>query len=486
MPDGLASEADLFPRREAASDLKEPGSTGGGGRLASGVPMWPWRRWPVLLQAFDHTRKVTISTVIVVACILIGWMAIEATLEDITVVEPITVPKGLEERGYAGASVSQRLIAEARLIGKVSDASEERAKLGIDGRHSVLSTIQIPASGVSIRAMVSVLRTLFGVPDNRIGGEITVIQPSTVWDQATYALTLRIEHGDKRKVVVKRSRDLDQLIKLSAPAILEEIDPYVLAIYLRRAQQPTEAARTEQLKEMNRLVDLMIKSADTDLAKRALMFRGNRYSEAGQLELAVEYYAMSVALDREFAPAYYNWAVALMDRGDYEGAIKKYRTAIVFNPRHEHAYHNWGWILMVSNRRPEALAKLRKLARIAKNPAPAYALLGEQLFEMGQPDEAIAYFRRAVAADPRHAPTYVSWAGSLSQRGDHQEAIGRARVAIALGSATGDAHRVMGAAQENRSDYDGALDWYRQAWVLNRSRPGDLSRLHLYKEVGPP
>src|SRR5437868_12943942 len=77
------------------------------------------------------------------------------------VIEPISVPKKLEDDGYSGAVISWKLLEEVRSIsqsgnrlhvGKSSIQPGERVSFRSEDDFASLTTIQVPSSSVTLRS----------------------------------------------------------------------------------------------------------------------------------------------------------------------------------------------------------------------------------------------------------------------------------------------------------------------------------------------
>ncbi|MDP2377344.1 lipopolysaccharide assembly protein LapB [Reyranella sp.] len=446
--------------------------------LAIGLP-WLWKRRPSSLQSFDDTRKLTLNVLIVAAGFLLALMVVKATLEKLMVIDPISVPKSLEEMGYTGTIVAQRLIDQAHAIGEEAKTNKERVRIGNDSQYASLSSIQLPASGLTIKSMVAALRDLLGVEDRRIGGEITIKRAGTAWFPARYGLLLRFSGPSGRTTGFVESENLDELMKLSARAIVNETDPYVLAVYLHRIGAS---------EDRDRLIDRMIASKDTQLTKWALTMRGSLLAEDGEFRQAASFYEMAIKLDWQFAVAYYNWGNLLMEMQDHDGAIEKYRKATEFRPSYEEAHYNWALALLRKSDVEGGTAKLRKRSKVAGNAAEYRALWARVLAVQRKHEEAVDQIREALAINPSCLECYLQWAELLTDKRAHDEAIEQIRIAMALEPKATVPRLAWATVLERKGAFDDAVEKYREVMNSDPKRyghlEGEIFRASVFRDKG--
>jgi hypothetical protein len=161
--------------------------------MAIAVSALPWLldRTP---KSLDDLRKLAINVLVVAAIGLIGFTVYRAYDERLAIVEPITIPKSLEEQqGYTGIIVARQLIDRVEHINATARTRVARVRVGQESQFASLSSLQVPSSGLTLQTFVSLLRTVFGRQDERIGGEITIKQSDEPSSRAVYQLLLRFD-----------------------------------------------------------------------------------------------------------------------------------------------------------------------------------------------------------------------------------------------------------------------------------------------------
>lgn len=443
-------------------------------KIATGLP------W-----LFDGTRKQTLNVAIVFLGTLLGIVIVKASLEDITIIEPIAVPKSIEDSGYTGTIVALRLIDGVAAISESSGTIRERVLVGSASQYAALSSIQLPSAGVSVRSIVSVMRGLFGVVDNRISGEITVRKPATSWFPARYALVLRFEWAGRRTTVEKEADTVEQLVELASRSIVQKIDPYTLAAHFRNKGKG-------HWDDMNLMVDEMLTSSDPALVKWALVLRASTLAESGKMTEAIDMYTAATILDPEFTLAHYSWGLVLRNTGDYRGAIEKFRTTTDIDPRYEDAHLNWALALIELNNYDAAFARFRRAARIAKNPVVANYYWSLALLESGDAKEAKLRFQRAHSINAAQV-SYPNWALAHLNEQEHETALAKVHTAIAIETKdqvflVADFFRRR---MESAGHHAGAIRIIELARIRSQSNfsyvfDEDLRRLLGFRESGPP
>lgn len=136
---------------------------------------WLWKNRPSPLKSFDDTRRFAVNFLLATTIALLIFVIAEATFDKSPLVEPISVPKPLEEVGYTGTVIAQRLIDEIHVVGKQAKTSKNRVLFKDESRVDSLASLQLPSSSFSVRSVVSMMRSALGIRDNKIGGEITIV-----------------------------------------------------------------------------------------------------------------------------------------------------------------------------------------------------------------------------------------------------------------------------------------------------------------------
>lgn len=478
-----------------ATTPSEPPRFHGEGRLAK-ITGWLRQNVPLLPSAM-------IGVLIVIAGVLILWATIKAVVQDVVIVEAISVPKELEAKGLSGAVISQRIQDEIDRMVQASKSAKKETSLAGERHREQLSSVQLPTTGLSVQTLVVILRDLFGRDDIRIGGEIVGDKSGSAGAAPTRtSLLIRTERKNVRHVARFEGYDLDRQIESAAIEVLKRIDPSRLAAYF---------FHMKAWDEMDQMIDHMLATADDSDRKWALNLRGNHLYQQFKRDEAMEYYERAIALDGKFAVALMNKGLVLAERGDHAGAVEMYKTAAAADPKSHLTFNNWGILLLQRGEYDDAIAKLKDA--IAARPkeviartnlgylwttlddhekaAAEYELafeidttnmhrlatLGTALYRLKDRARAEARFLAALKRSPLH-DVYNAWGDALFSVGDIEGARERYQRALQSDPANGYASVRIGRTWMDRktSDADLALAWCLQAVELAPA----LAKSHVY------
>src|SRR5262245_51028941 len=164
------------------------------GCIEERLPMWSLLRkaagvvWSSLRQAagvvssaLPVAYRAAITLVVLVFVVALGFVTVKNVWNDHIVIEPLSVPHKLEDDGYTGAIVAQRLHRQVvDIVGSVASllsdptpeyGAAERVTFSNEEALESLSAIQVPSSGLSLRSVSGVLRGFFGRPERKITGK---------------------------------------------------------------------------------------------------------------------------------------------------------------------------------------------------------------------------------------------------------------------------------------------------------------------------
>jgi predicted Zn finger-like uncharacterized protein len=209
------------------------------------------------------------------------------------------------------------------------------------------------------------------------------------------------------------------------------------------------------------------RGGDNEALAEAMIDRGNRLLDQGQVPEAEAAFREALRLKPRFPQAQHNLGIALEGQKDLDGAVAAYERAIALDRKYAKAHNNLGTALRAKGDLDGAIAAWRKAIDIDPKHALAHNNLGNALHDQGDLDGAIAAWRQAIALDPKYAPAHYNLGLALADKGDLDGAIAAFRQAIELDPKDAPAHGSLGNALCDKKDVDGAIAEYRQAIALD-------------------
>jgi len=422
-------------------ETSDPGPNGPDSKLARS---WGSAQWLLVAMAagalartprsLDEFRKLTINVLVVLAVGLIAVIVYQAYDERLAIIEPITIPKSLEaQNGYTSAIVARRLIDQVEHINATARTRVERIKVGQESQFSSLSTLQVPASGLTLQTFVSLLRTVFGSKEERIGGEITIKPSDEVPTQMVFQIRLRFDikqeannraarpAGNRRFVKVLESSRLSTLIERSAQAIVENTAPDVLASYLHGARN---------WKELDKLLNQLVASSEPKVKPGVAVLMGMRLLERCDLSESLKWLKRAVDADKSSVFARVRYGDALVKANRPDEAIKEFEHVTNELDAGRAAYSSWAKALARKDGPKEALAFLEQPHVAAVRNSRLYRTWGDILSMQQKYKEAADKYRIAVGLDPESWTAYDNWGTALLADGDLPGAMEKFRLAI--------------------------------------------------------
>ncbi len=246
-------------------------------------------------------RDIAIAVVVLLlAAGVIGfvWKARQASG---LVIQPLSTPPDLAERGLDSRAVSSQLLDRLNRLQAETDSIRAANTYASNWQGDV--SVEIPSTGVSIGELDHWLRGTLG-RETVISGEVTRAGESL-------SMTVRTPAGGGR-TIVSPTGDLDALVQGAAEAIYEMTQPYRYAVYLRGAGR-----RDEGLAVLRKLA---ASGAPLDRAYANLGL-GVDLDKQGYFDQGMVRYRRALEIDPDFAPAESNLAAIYDMVGETERAL---------------------------------------------------------------------------------------------------------------------------------------------------------------------
>jgi tetratricopeptide (TPR) repeat protein len=302
----------------------------------------------------------------------------------------------------------------------------------------------VPIAGLSLRALATLLRSVFGTPSNRITGEI-------VLEKDQLKLRLRLAgHGLIADIDGVPSDAVDRLLALAAPEIWRVIQPRLYAWHVAQTE-PDQAVVRDKLRALMRGAggDVAAENTARGLLGRSYLregrardafevaeiviqnnpalgaawyLRGVAQFRLGRIEAALEDYRRAQQLDPRGVWVHVAVAEAYAQSGRLEEALMEIRKALAEQPRDPWALQHEGSILLAMNRVREAMLATRRGLDQDPNSADLRLLLGRVLLRLGNQAEAATAFETAARLAPAMAEPALDLAELLLNMGKRDEA----------------------------------------------------------------
>ena len=252
--------------------------------------------------------------------------------------------------------------------------------------------------GISIKAVADYLRELIGSPHNSISGEMILNdEQNSVQMRLRYNETIVFEESNGT------TRDgIAELIRNSAPAVMEGFEPQNLAFYyLEKALEATdEKVKQGHYREIHRLLNVVYSEYERGEKQyvQAINVEGAMYITQKRYEEAIEEFERAIAIDPSNDGVYSNWGAALARQNRFEDAIEKYEIAANINSDVATTHLNWGIALYNMQNYAGAIERLSIAADMGAHPYlhSVHLSLGRALELSGDLERAIEHYNEAI------------------------------------------------------------------------------------------
>lgn len=194
---------------------------------------------------------------------------------------------------------------------------------------------------------------------------------------------------------------------------------------------------------------------------------GNEHIRAGRYDEGISFYNEAIRLDPDFALAYNNKGLVLVDFQRYTEALQAFDEAIRSEPESPDAYFNKGNVLDDLGRYAEALSAFEQAVRLDPTDARAYFNKGNMLKNLQRYEQALVAYNQAIRLDPSLAKAYISKGFVLDELRRHTEALACFEQAIRLDPTDAMAYNNKGFTLLNLKRHTEALACFEQAVRLD-------------------
>ncbi len=144
--------------------------------------------------------------------------------------------------------------------------------------------------------------------------------------------------------------------------------------------------------------------------------RGSVLQNQSRYNEATEAFTQALAIDPDFAAAYFGLGYGLLVQEAYEEAGNYYEQGLLVDDANAAAWNNLGTIYTALERWDEAVTCYESALQIDPAYANAHYNLGNVYKESGQPSDASACYRRALYIDPQLVEGHINLGVVLSEQ----------------------------------------------------------------------
>ncbi|MBW1854534.1 MAG: tetratricopeptide repeat protein, partial [Deltaproteobacteria bacterium] len=194
---------------------------------------------------------------------------------------------------------------------------------------------------------------------------------------------------------------------------------------------------------------------------------GSDYEKRGRLDEAITQYKKALAINRNYAKAYYNLGVVYVEKGRLDEAIAQYKKVLDINPRYAEAHNNLGVIYDNKGMLDEAISEYNKALAINPHYSETHNNLALAYDHKGMLDKAISEYNKVLAINPNYAKAHYNLGVAYGKKGELDEAIAEYKKALDINSHYAEAHNNLGYAYIIKGRLDEAIAQYKKALDIN-------------------
>jgi tetratricopeptide (TPR) repeat protein len=390
-----------------------------------------------------------------VALFLVSLSVIAEITNNAPVLDVVSLPKELQDRGYTSEFVARAVNDQ---ITAIEDSAQNKAKQERQQLHpeqdpdaqrqlglltlaadEPLLVLQVPGSNISLKAVILFVRQLLHIPPDRITIDAIFAQPFPNPGAAKES-----DEGELNlRIFVRR------IPKDNSPPIIDTIET------------------ADVSKVLSTLAECVLADAEPQTLKVALIASGNEFRSNGDYAEAVARYQR--ALRFEISP---NVADQVWDFDKSPDLVEVSEKDSDLGLEISNTYVSWGHALYAQGRIDEAAKKYRAATHFNENPE-AYAGLAKTLDAVGDYKGAIDDYLAATDFAFDDTGTYAEqanndhrkWSSELCRKGDFKNAVEELR---AVDDANGEAmlYVLWGRFLEVGEAHSDAVDKYKKALNL--------------------
>ena len=224
-----------------------------------------------------------------------------------------------------------------------------------------------------------------------------------------------------------------------------------------------------------------------DFPKNALLHNitGACYMELGEYKFAIKSFDKAIAINTEYAKAYYNLGAAYHELSQYEESIKSYERSIVIDSDYAEAHNNLGNVYRDAQQHDNAILSYEKAISISPDYVEAQYSLAMTYKDLDQLEAMIQHLEKVIAINPGLAEVHSSIGLGLYELGQLKEAVLMYQKALNIKPDNSEVCNNLGNAFIGLGNPQEAVNSYQKALKINPDYPAFHNNLgNAYKEMG--
>jgi tetratricopeptide (TPR) repeat protein/serine/threonine protein kinase len=195
--------------------------------------------------------------------------------------------------------------------------------------------------------------------------------------------------------------------------------------------------------------------------------------DQGRLDESIAAFKEAIRVQPDYAEAHNALGALLCDsKHDYGGAIAEFLEAIHLKPDDAYVHCSLANALVAMAHSEEAIAEYREAIRLKKDFPEAHCNLATALIAKGRHEDAIVEYREAIGTKQNFPEAYNAHHGLgtllCDKKHDYDGAIAEFKEALRLKPDFADSHYNLGVALDNSGQLDQAITEFREAIRLNK------------------
>jgi predicted TPR repeat methyltransferase len=189
-------------------------------------------------------------------------------------------------------------------------------------------------------------------------------------------------------------------------------------------------------------------------------------SNLGEIKKAASYFEKAIAINPNYAEAYFNLGIIYQKTGKDKDAVESIYKAVELDDRYSSALFTIGLEFITKEKFDYAILSLKYLLKLQPEIAEVQHSLGLIYLTRNQLVSAEIAFVRAIELKPDYVLAYKNLARVMIQSEEYEKAVDLLYKAVTINPDCHDSWGLLGKSYRNTGDYDNALNAYEKEILL--------------------